>query len=68
MLAFAFSLSFVFDVYVGHCIFSLYYKYKKAKIIAEIDVIIKNNELTDFVDELLHSKKAKKKYEWYNMT
>ena len=40
---------------------------KKAKIIAEIDVIIKNNELTDFADELLHSKKAKKKYEWYNM-
>ena len=38
---------------------------KKQKIIGEIDLIIRNSESSTDFDELLHSEKTKKKYEWY---
>ena len=59
MLAFAFSLRLVFGVFVGHCILSYFLWKKKKKIIAEIDLVIKNYESADF-NKLLHSEKKTK--------
>ena len=47
ILAFAFSLSFVFGFYVGHCILS-YFLWKKKRIIPEIDLVINNYQSGDF--------------------
>ena len=63
MLAFAFGLSFMFGVYVGHCILSFLLWKKKQKVITEIDLVIRNYESTaesDF-DKFLYSKKKKHK-------
>ena len=70
MLSFAFGLSFIFGVYVGHCILSFLLWKKKQKVITEIDLVIRNYESTaesDF-DKFLYSKKKsqRKGHEWYN--
>ena len=61
MLAFTFSPSFVFGVYVGYCILSFLLR-KNGNKIPEIDLIIKNYESTDF-GQLLDSEKKKNKKE-----
>ena len=68
MLAFAFCLSFMFGVFVGHCIFYFLLWKKKQNIISEIYVVIRNYESTaesDFDRFLYSEKSAKRKYEWY---
>ena len=69
MLVFALDLSFMFGVYVGHCILSFLLWKKKQKIIAEIDLVIKSYDesakhFDKFVEEI-SKKTKKKKYEWY---
>ena len=59
MLAFAFGLSVVFGTYVGHCILSYFLWKEKTKIIAEVDLTIRNYEST-VSDKYLHSEKNKK--------
>ena len=61
MLAFAFGLSFMFGV--GQCILSFLLWKEKQKIIAEIDLLIRNYESTaksDF-DKFLYFEKNTKK-------
>ena len=53
MFAFDFGLSFVFGTYISHCILSYFLWKNKKKIIAEIDLVIKNYESADF-NKLLH--------------
>ena len=61
MLAFTLALSFMFDVYVGHCILSFLLWKKKQKIIAEIDFVIKSyDESAKDFDKFVHSKKPLK--------
>ena len=62
MLGFALALSFMFGVYVGHCILSFLLWKKKQKIIAEIDLVIKNyDKSTKDFDKFIHSQKKLKK-------